>query len=403
MLKKYKHWLILAVCCGLSASSIGISINCAGVFYTPVSESLGILRGSFALHMTIFSMVSALAAFFIPNLMKKLKYKTLLLMSIIIAVVTTCLMGKVTTLPMFYLLGALRGASTALFSSVPLTMIINNWFVEKHGLATSVVFSFSGVAGTLFSPFYSSCIEKYGWQSTYMIMGLMIFVLTLPSLIYPFKMNPDDEGMLPLGGKKQEVNEVHISHNRFNYVSFSFLAFLIYGLLIAFLTSFTQHFPGYALSVGYDGVLGALLVSSGMVGNILFKLLIGILSDMMGTVKSVLILMFIVLIGIILMLMGRNELVLISGAFMFGASYAIAAVGLALLTKYFFTVEMYSRVYPSVAFATNFGSAIAMSLVGYIYDFFGSYIYAFLIALCMIFLCFFIMIFILKSKRIEGV
>ena len=54
-------------------------------------------------------------------------------------------MGFVKTLPMFYILGALRGMSTALFSSVPLTMIINNWFVEKHGLATSIVLSFSGV------------------------------------------------------------------------------------------------------------------------------------------------------------------------------------------------------------------------------------------------------------------
>ena len=55
-----KHWIVLAVCCGLAASSIGVSINSSGVFYTPVSESLGIMRGTFSMHMTIFSLVTAM-------------------------------------------------------------------------------------------------------------------------------------------------------------------------------------------------------------------------------------------------------------------------------------------------------------------------------------------------------
>ena len=38
----FKPWYVLVVCCGLAASSIGISINSSGVFYTPVSESLGL-------------------------------------------------------------------------------------------------------------------------------------------------------------------------------------------------------------------------------------------------------------------------------------------------------------------------------------------------------------------------
>ena len=41
-----KHWSVLIYCCGLAAASIGISINSSGVFYTPVSKSLHILRGT---------------------------------------------------------------------------------------------------------------------------------------------------------------------------------------------------------------------------------------------------------------------------------------------------------------------------------------------------------------------
>ena len=71
----HKHWIVLAVLCGLAASSIGISINSSGVFYTPVAEALGLYRGSFSLHMTIFSMVTAQSAFFIPKIMERFSYK----------------------------------------------------------------------------------------------------------------------------------------------------------------------------------------------------------------------------------------------------------------------------------------------------------------------------------------
>ena len=401
-MKKYKHWIVLIICCGLSAASIGVSINCSGVFYTPVAEALGLLRGSFAFHMTVFSMVSALASFVIPTLMKKFSYKTLLISSVTLSVVATCLMGRADSLIMFYVLGAIRGASTAIFASVPLTMIINNWFVEKHGLATSVVFSFSGVAGTLFSPFLSSCIEKYGWQNAYMIMGVMILAMTLPSIIYPFKLNPMDEGLMPFGGTRKEVESKVEEVSSFNFMTFSFALFLIYGLSIAFLTSFTQHFPGYAATLGYNASLGALLVSAGMIGNILFKLLIGVLSDKLGVIKAVIILMLTVLAGVVLLLINLGDMALICGAFLFGASYAIGAVGMALLTKYFFGVKMYSKVYPSVSFAINMGSAFAFSLVGYIYDFFGSYVYAFVLALILLIGCFIAIGYIIKTRKITA-
>ncbi|MCF2653084.1 hypothetical protein [Anaeromassilibacillus senegalensis] len=43
--KTIRHWLTVIACCGLAASSIGICTNAMGVFYTPVSEALGVGRG----------------------------------------------------------------------------------------------------------------------------------------------------------------------------------------------------------------------------------------------------------------------------------------------------------------------------------------------------------------------
>lgn len=384
--KSTKHFLVLLVCCGLAASSIGISINSSGVFYTPVSESLGILRGSFSMHMTIFSLVTAISAFFIPKLMEKYSYKLILTVSVLVAVIATAAMAFAKTIPMFYLLGAIRGLSTSFFSIVPLTLIINQWFEKNHGFATSIVFGFSGLAGSFCSPILSHFIETMGWQTGYFIKAGVILCLCLPAVLYPFHLDPRLDGYLPYGYSEKQVSEVKKSYS-FSFLTVAFVSFFIFGLLSSCITSFTQHFPGYGQSLGYSASLSALLLSAGMVGNVVSKLIIGVLSDWFGAVRATLIMIFAIIIGIVLLIAGSNIYLLMIGAFLFGSSYAIGAVSLPLLTKYFFKVENYAKAFPSISFASNLGAAISLSMVGYIYDFFGSYLYGFIIALIMIVIC----------------
>lgn len=396
--KSIKHWIVLTVCCGLAAASIGISINSSGVFYTPVSNSLKIMRGTFSMHMTVFSLSTAFSALVVGKLINKISYKLLLIISVIVAVISTGLMAVTKTVAIFYLLGAVRGFSTGMFSIVPLTMIINNWFDKNHGLATSIVFGFSGLSGSIFSPILSNIIEIYGWQTGYLIKALIILGLCLPAILYPFKLDPRDNGYLPYGYEKTSETKAIISNHSFNFISVSFISFVVFGLLSNCITSFTQHFPGYGMSLGYSAAIGAMLLSAGMVGNIVSKLIIGILSDRIGAIKATVTMILANTLGIILLMIGSSEMLLVSGAFLFGSSYSIGAVALPLLTKYFFGIDNYGEVFPKISFASNIGAAVSLSMIGYIYDFFGSYIYAFIIALIMILICILTLVITLKNK-----
>lgn len=400
-MKKNKHWIVLAVCCGLAAASIGVSINSSGVFYTPVSKSLGIMRGTFSMHMTIFSLVTAIGALCVPKIMKKVSYKILLSVSVGLAVLSTAAMAYATTVPVFYILGAVRGLTTGMFSIVPLTMIINNWFEKKHGLATSIVFGFSGLAGSICSPILSSCIETWGWQSGYLMKAAILLGLCLPAVLYPFHIEPQEDGVMPYGfEEKQEVS--FRSHTpSFHFMTVAFISFFIFGFLCSCITSVTQHLPGYGESIGYNVSIGAMLLSAGMVGNIISKLIIGVLSDAVGAIKATITMIIANVLGIVLLIIGSSSWLLILGAFLFGSCYSIGAVSLPLLTKYFFGVEHYATVFPTISFASNLGAAISLSMVGYIYDFFGSYVYALVIALVMIGMCV-ITLFITKYKVLEN-
>ena len=64
---------------------------------------------------------------------------------------------------------------------------------------------------------------------------------------------------------------------------------------------------------------------------------------------------------------------LLIGSFVFGTIYSVGAVGIPLLTKYFFGQQNYSQTYSIIGFLTNVGSSSSLAIIGYIYDFTGGY------------------------------
>ena len=383
--KSIRHWLVVAVCCGLAAASIGVSINSSGVFYTPVATSLGILRGNFALHMTLFMISNAIGALIVNRVTKKWPYKIVLIISVLIVVLGTAAMAIATNIAIFYLLGIIRGFAAAMFSVVSLSIIINNWFETKHGITTSIVFGFSGLAGAIFSPILAQIIERWGWQIGYVVMAGIILALCLPAMIVPFHLDPRKDGLVAYGHEEGKSKIVDVVDLKFDYRHGYFWTFVVFGILCSSITSVIQHLPGYSQSLGYSLEIGAAMLSAGMIGNVVSKLILGFLSDLFGALKATVAMLAVNTLGIILLIVASSQVYLFGGAFMLGFSFAVGAVGLPLLTKYYFGIELMTDVFPKISFASTIGASISLSLVGYVYDFFGSYQYAFIIGLGMIF------------------
>ena len=380
--KSYKFWLIVLLMCCLAASSIGLCTNAIGVFYVPVSNSLHVLKGTFALHATLSTLTTALTSLKMSKIIKKYNYKSVLLIGVLMTSISTWLMSYSSSIYLFYILGIVRGIGVGIYGMVPLTIVITNWFDEKHGLATSLALSFSGLAGAIFSPLLSFWIDSYGWQTTYRFMAIIIFVLVLPALSVSWKIMPQDEGMLPYGYQKKET--VTVSKNKINLLTLSFVYMCLFTILHTSITGISQHLSGIALSIQLSTNIGATFMSLTMIGNICTKLLIGLLSDLFTPVKAVVIMILTNCFSLILLFVGvlqQQVLLLTIGSFIFGSIYSVGAVGIPMLTRYFFGSENYGQTYAVIGFLTNVGSASSLTLIGYLYDFTKSYQIVFIIAL----------------------
>lgn len=68
-------FLIVACCCVFSATSVSLAFGCAGVFYTPVSEAIGVSRGVFVISFTCMSLTAGIGVKIMTPFVEKYSLK----------------------------------------------------------------------------------------------------------------------------------------------------------------------------------------------------------------------------------------------------------------------------------------------------------------------------------------
>lgn len=386
--KTTKHWIVLIVVALMFSAFAGIINNTIGVFYSPVSEDLGILRGNFALHSTITLLMNGAFSLVVPNIVDRFGWKPSLISGTALAFVGTAGMAFTENILIFYILGALRGAGGAFFGMVPMAMLLNNWFDEKNGLAISLASGLSGLVGMVFAPIFASVINTANWETGFIAMGVTLVIFALPAILYPYTIRPEDEGLQPYGYKeiidesdRLDAGALKVDNRNEKFVMITLASLLVFSVLHTNVLGINQHFSSYGESIGMSTVLSGYMLSAVLFGNIFFKLVIGPLSDRFGAIKATLFMNAMNVIGLILLITTRAEYPTIFAVFLFGSAFSVGSVALPLLSNQFFGRQLSAKYFPTLTFAATLGSAISNTMVGYIFDFTGSYNIAFMIAI----------------------
>jgi len=367
----------------MMGSSLGLLTNGNGVFFAPMARDLNILRGSVSLHTTFMSLAKAFTALTVPKVVEKLGLKKTMAMGVILATLGTFLMAFVNNSFSIYLLGIVRGAGANYFSLVPMAMILNRWFAKKNGLATGLASGTSGIIGAISAPILTNVIQGYGWRFAFIGKSVFVLLLVLPVILYPFSLNPEDDGLLPYGYEKQKNQEVlrRPESREVSSTNFIFIALIVFSFLNTLVMFINSHFPGYGESVGLNPETASLMLSGVMLGNLVWKTVFGLLSDKIGGLQTSLTMIALSSVALLMLIFLRHPVPLIIGSFFFGTSISISGVGFPILSNEFFGPVAGANVYSKLNFLSGIGGAFGVGLTGYIFDFTGSYIPAFVMGL----------------------
>lgn len=371
-------YLIVASCIAFCVGPSALALSCAGIFYTPVCEDLGVGRGTLALYMTVMYLTVSVFLPFAGKLFATKDARACLTGAVLCTGGAILSMSFFTAVWQFYIAGFFMGLGITFLMFVAVPTLIDRWFSKRVGFFVGICMAFTGVGGVVFNPVGGWLIGEFGWRAGYLAFGVIALAIGLPFALLVIRSNPRDKGLLPCGyeasestdGKKPVVVVEGVSAKNAMWTLPFFMVALFAGCA-DLVTCIYNYLPSYVteLPVGrLVPTLSATIASAVMLGQAIGKVTMGIIADkstkgglLFGVVCGL------VGIGILFFIPAQAPIVLVA-AFLYGLYYANGSVYIPLLARSVFGSLDYSILYSRVSVFANLCLALGSSLWGFVID-----------------------------------
>lgn len=392
--RAFYGWTIVAASAWIYSISAGLTI-CFGVFVKPLAAEFGWLRsevtGAFTLLMVITGLTSIAGGFAVDRFGPRratIAGGLLLGLGLFLA-------SHIDALWQFYLFFSVLGGMGVAFLFVPLTATIPRWFVRSRGLALGILFAAGGIGGMILSPLVQHWIGAYGWRTSFAIVGIGAAVLILPATLF-LKKDPAEIGLQPLADEvapqaEGDATEAPVSgHGQVGAGHRSYTvreavrssAFWVYNLSVILMFSGIMmaqiHMVPYATDIGITASVAALALGIAAACNAVGRLVMGAVSDRIGTKRALCFSMMLAAIALFGLTLVREPVALYCAAIALGFAYGgVMPQGPKILGSLFGMGFLGGIMGVGAVFAVM-GPALGPLLGALIFDRLGSYQIAFL-------------------------
>ena len=261
---KLSFWHIMAVVTPLYAcfATSSMIFNTWSVFVVPVCDSLNTSTGSFASYVSIVYLFSAIAAPLAGSLVQRFDVRIVYTIAVGMCAAGIGACSFYTEVWQFYVSGAIEGAGAVVIISLMAPVMVTRWFNVHTGLLMGLCAAMMGVGGAIWSMAAGVLIRDFGWQTGYLVFGIVAATPMLLTLLC-VRSNPSDVGLSPYGAHKMEgtdsaqtVPQMGVSSKK----AFRMPAFYLLALTIGLTNGAAQIGNYLAKYVYHLSDVGALLV-----------------------------------------------------------------------------------------------------------------------------------------------
>jgi MFS family permease len=262
-------------------------------------------------------------------------------------------------------------ASSATFA--PLMADTSLWFTRNRGMAVAIIASGSYVAGTLWPPIVQHFIERGGWRTTYLGIGVFCVSTMVPLALVLRRRSPlpATSSALPRAASRP-ARPLGMSPAALQTI------LIVAGLSCCVAMSMPQvHIVAYCSDLGHGAARGAQMLSLILGFGVVSRLLSGWICDWIGGRRTLLLGSSLQALALVLFLPfdGLASLYVVSS--LFGLFQGGIVPSYAVIVREFFPAEEAGVRVATVLMATVFGMALGGWMSGAIFDLTGSYQAAF--------------------------
>src|SRR6266545_3557522 len=269
----------------------GLSMNLAlgtlyawSVFVAPLEKEFGWKRADTSLIISIAIFVFAISFVLAGRLQDKKGPFWISVIGGVLVSIGFFLSAWTTTLGwIFFAFGVLGGIGNGFGYATPIP-VMAKWFPDRRGLAVGLAVAGYGGGSAIFGPLAGNwLIPTYGWRTTFQVLGVIFLVMTL---VGAFLLKNPPAGYRPPGWSPAPAAKAAATTHEFTAGEtlktpafyFMWIAYCL-GTIAGFM-AISQLVP-YAKSVGL-AALGTTAIVVGAFGNASGRILSGWMSDAMG-------------------------------------------------------------------------------------------------------------------------
>lgn len=198
-------WWIVVIAMVAQFVSIGTQMFAAGVFLKPMTADLGWSRESFSAVQTLSSALGGIVGVFIGGMLDRRGPRPLMLAGGVVAGACVLSTAMVHSMWEYVLLrGVGQTLGVALCGGLVVNVTVSRWFVRRRGTAVALASLGISMGGVLMTPVLGWWVSAYGWRSGWVMLGVVVWVLILPSAML-IRRSPEDMGLLPDGTSKADA------------------------------------------------------------------------------------------------------------------------------------------------------------------------------------------------------
>ena len=333
-----RAWLIVVTSFMCMFTIYAITLNCIGLFMKPMAASFETTRAVIGSISSVSLLVAIPSMLVFAVIFDKKNVKIPMAVGCLLTGIGFIVFSSASSLMMCYAAAILIGLGASGTMQLPITLVLNNWFVEKRGLALGIAFSGSGVGGVVFTQLINFMIETYSWRTAYMVLGIIIL-------------------------------------------------YFLGAAAIAFVMSAVKgHIPAYMTDIGYTEQMAANILSLTVFTVIPAKPIFGVVFDKFGDKVGVAASVGMMAIAAVLIIFTPWAFIF---AILFGAIYgfgsAYSTIGPAILIGDLFKGNKnFATIFSIASIGASLASAFGSPVYGAIYDNTGSYTGAWILSAVML-------------------
>ena len=198
-------WIIISILATVQIFGSSISMA-AGIMVPPLNDPKGDFGwgvGTIGIVLSSYYLFGAIYAPITGWLGDRYGTRSMLIAAALMYLISMNLLARVTEIWQFFIFFGMLLSLTQSLAMVPLMAAVGGWFRRRLGLGVGILWAAGGAGTAVMAPSIGYFIDKVGWPTTFMGIGIIGFLAMI--ILLPLMRNkPADIGILPYGASADD-------------------------------------------------------------------------------------------------------------------------------------------------------------------------------------------------------